>query len=392
MNILFINILDYRFYLIQNLSQQSIYFCRHNMKSRIGFEPYFIFNWIQKIATRTIVAVIVFILIISSIKFIKQYSNPEKDSNPQNSKGEQINNPGKEFLRYIFRDVENVEHLVAIITVVVLSWDAPSQRKRTHYEAWQVVNSAQGQGGSGGRIKALEYLNKERESVAGLTAYRTDLTGIQLQKADLFRADFSDTCLNNSNFKGAILREAKLNGAKLRNANLQKADLSNASLENAKLENADLRNANLSAVNFRNADLIDAKLEDANLTNAILQNTDLRNANLCYVNLNRTQLINAKLCRTNLRESKLIDSIAVGANLWKSDLSHAHLNNANLKRANLSLANLQGADLKNANLNNADLYHTNLKSAKNLTVEQVQAANNWDRAYYDSEFRQKLGL
>ncbi|MEO1761500.1 MAG: hypothetical protein AAFR83_05885, partial [Cyanobacteria bacterium J06629_18] len=63
----------------------------------------------------------------------------------------------------------------------------PKQGKRNYYEVWQVINSSQGQGGSGGRIKALEYLNQEKESMAGVTARHADLTGIKLEKAELSR-------------------------------------------------------------------------------------------------------------------------------------------------------------------------------------------------------------
>ena len=130
----------------------------------------------------------------------------------------------------------------------------------------------------------------------------------------------------------------------------------------------------------------------ANLTDAHLKNTDLRNANLCCINLNHTRLMKANLSRTNLRKAKLISTIFKEANLWKSNLSHASLQKADFTLANLSLANLEGADFKHANLNNADLSHANLRNAINLTVEQVKAANNWDKAYYNPEFKRELGL
>ncbi|MEO0936071.1 MAG: pentapeptide repeat-containing protein, partial [Cyanobacteria bacterium J06641_2] len=63
-----------------------------------------------------------------------------------------------------------------------------------------------------------------------------------------------------------------------------------------------------------------------------------------------------------------------------------------LKSAPSRLARLRLARVKSANLNNADLSHANLRNAINLTVEQVKAANNWDKAEYDPEFKQELGL
>src|SRR5262245_27012735 len=41
-------------------------------------------------------------------------------------------------------------------------------RKAANYQAWQVVNSAHGRGGSGGRIDALEDLVRNDVSLAGV--------------------------------------------------------------------------------------------------------------------------------------------------------------------------------------------------------------------------------
>ena len=68
------------------------------------------------------------------------------------------------------------------------------------------------------------------------------------------------------------------------------------------------------------------------------------------------------------------------------------LSGKNLQGRSFKDQNLEGADFKHANLNNADLSHANLRNAKNLTVEQVKAANNWDKAAYDPEFLIELGL
>ena len=80
-----------------------------------------------------------------------------------------------------------------------------------------------------------------------------------------------------------------------------------------------------------------------------------------------------------------------------SNLNSTHLWNADLSRANLSRADLKDTDFRNANLSNADLSHAdlsnaNFRGAENLTPEQIKAANNWERADYDPEFRKQLGL
>lgn len=44
------------------------------------------------------------------------------------------------------------------------------------------------------------------------------------------------------------------------------------------------------------------------------------------------------------------------------------------------------------NLYGANLYGANLYGARYLTVEQVQKANNWEKAIYDEKRKKKLGL
>lgn len=77
-------------------------------------------------------------------------------------------------------------------------------------------------------------------------------------------ADFSNQCLQNSNFEGADLADAKLvmsclSHANLRQASLKRADLSGANLFDAKLDAADFSGAVLSSTSLKNADLSRAK-------------------------------------------------------------------------------------------------------------------------------------
>jgi len=104
--------------------------------------------------------------------------------------------------------------------------EAPIRKKQEHYQAWQMINSAIEQEGSGGRIDALQDLNKDKVSLKGLTAKKAYLIGIILKKADLQEAN---------------LQEAKLQEAKLQEAYLQGANLQQANLMGANLQGADLR-------------------------------------------------------------------------------------------------------------------------------------------------------
>jgi Pentapeptide repeats (8 copies) len=136
----------------------------------------------------------------------------------------------------------------AVITVIVAAltyfWEAPEREKEKHYQAWQAINTAQGQGGSGGRKEALQDLNDDKQSLVSLTVPDAFLKGIDLVGAELDYANFTRATLT-----GANLREASLKGADLRNVNMGDSasdDTGNANLEGANLENADAREADLS--------------------------------------------------------------------------------------------------------------------------------------------------
>jgi len=65
-----------------------------------------------------------------------------------------------------------------------------------------------------------------------------------------YRADLSNTNLENAYLYKSRLEDANLGYANLENANLENANLENANLENANLENANLENANLENANL----------------------------------------------------------------------------------------------------------------------------------------------
>src|SRR2546425_6431596 len=71
--------------------------------------------------------------------------------------------------RWAFLEV--LEYLGTLsVLVAVVSYFAASgtRQKQKHYQAWQVVNTAQGKGGSGGRIEALQDLNRDGVHLVGL--------------------------------------------------------------------------------------------------------------------------------------------------------------------------------------------------------------------------------
>src|SRR5580698_2034848 len=149
------------------------------------------------------------------------------------------------------------------VLIGVIFWfsESGARIQQRHYQAWQVINTAQGKGGSGGRIEALQELNADRIPLTGVDASSAFLQAVRLAHANLTR----------SNFSSADLRDSDLRFADLTWADLHYANLRNSSFEHARFDHADLRDCD-----FTGARLAEARFDGADLTNADLRAADLR--------------------------------------------------------------------------------------------------------------------
>ena len=127
-----------------------------------------------------------------------------------------------------------------LIGVIFYFLDAPERTKSKHYQAWQVINTAQGKGGSGGRADALHELNEDHVPLVGVDLSDAFLQGLHLQGADLRRGNFHGTDLKDSDLSRSKFQQAVMEWANLRNDNLTRTDFTDALLANADLTNADL--------------------------------------------------------------------------------------------------------------------------------------------------------
>src|SRR5271166_3865926 len=156
-----------------------------------------------------------------------------------------------------------LEHLGTFsVLIAVISYfaDSGNRVKQKHYQAWQVINTAQGKGGSGGRIEALQELDRDGVPLVGVDVSGAFLQGIRLPGAHLLRAD--------------------LNAVDARNSDFQAADFTNANLHAG-----NFRESNLSGANFRDADLSEADFCSANLNGAVLDGAALDAADLGHADL-----------------------------------------------------------------------------------------------------------
>jgi len=145
--------------------------------------------------------------------------------------------------------------LSLLVAAVSYFGESKDRMKQKHYQAWQVINSAQGKGGSGGRIDALEELHRDAVPLVGVDVSDAFLQGVDLNGANLLRANFRSADMRDGSFVGSHLEDADLTSANLRHADLRKADLHNANLEDADLFGADLGQADLTGVHLSKADL-----------------------------------------------------------------------------------------------------------------------------------------
>ena len=147
-----------------------------------------------------------------------------------------------------------------LIAAIFFFAESGDRIKQKHYQAWQVINTAQGKGGSGGRIDALQELNADKVPLVGV-----DLRDAFLQDVNLDHADLSRSELGSADLRNSSLRYANLSYAGLNTANLRGSDLTRANLAHAGLTDVDLSNANLSGVDLSGARLDRADLRYANL-------------------------------------------------------------------------------------------------------------------------------
>jgi hypothetical protein len=178
----------------------------------------------------------------------------------------------------IFDILEFVGRASVLVAVILWFWEADDRQKQKHYRAWELINSARGSPGDGGRRDALQDLNEDKVNLAAAPLTNAYLREVQLPNARLYRANLSE--------------------ANLAEANLHEADLTLAKLTLSKLTLVKLNGANLSEANLYGADLRGADLRGANLTKADLNRADLTKANLIKTSLRDVSLENAIFCNT----------------------------------------------------------------------------------------------
>src|SRR5260370_7693539 len=127
-----------------------------------------------------------------------------------------------EWIAYLLSNwsfVEVIEYLGSfgvLIAVVFYFAESGDRLKQKHYQAWQVINTAQGKGGNGGRIEALQELNADGTPLVGVDVSGAFLQGIHLPGARLSRSNFSSADLLDSDLSSSHMSYANLRPANFR--------------------------------------------------------------------------------------------------------------------------------------------------------------------------------
>lgn len=218
-------------------------------------------------------------------------------------------------------------NLAFIVAVVSFIFGENIRRNNEVFAAWQTINSAHGQRGSGGRIEAMEFLNSRPWRFPWIVF--TETWTLQTEK-DWYLSSYWDEKEQKRKHK---CKQKRLFGRRWKRQSLQGLSLQNVPTGEGEhyyevyLAGIDLCSANLSRADLNNANLSGAFLSGANLSGSYLNGTNLSDANLNEANL-------------------------MGAYLTQ-------LNNDYLRGANLRGANLRGAYLRS----NEELDYTVFKSA-----------------------------
>ncbi len=183
------------------------------------------------------------------------------------------------------------------------------------YAAWRGTQTRL----SGDAQAALTALANLRALSKEVKVGALDLSGLDLEYADLTGAHLEGVGFWGTHLEHANLSDAHLDGAWLLAAHLENTIVAGASMTCANLSGAKLDGAELEGAVLRQADLSQASLVSAGGF-PLVAPIQFEQANLSWANLQKAQLENA-----NFKDAVLLEADLRGANLWNTHLEGAIL-------------------------------------------------------------------
>jgi uncharacterized protein YjbI with pentapeptide repeats len=204
-----------------------------------------------------------------------------------------------------------------------------------------------------------EYVDRIRQGVSCWNDWRLRDPAT---KPDLRLVDLSGENLSYADLRGCNLTDARfgefLVGVQLDHADLRRANLIGAQLVGGSLQEADVRGANMTGANLLGANLRKAKLGEAKLIGA----------NLSTTMIGRGPFVEGRQFSFPGKGCDLEDADLTGADLSMANLTDARFIGATLTGANLSKAVLVGTDFRRADLSSCRVHGV---SAWDLKVDQT---------------------
>lgn len=215
--------------------------------------------------------------------------------------------------------------------------------------------------------KMSSETNIQKEIFATPIDIQAVLSVIQRRKFSIDTGKENILNLSQANLEGINLTGLD-ERANINRDNISLIEINNfTNLKQINLSRANLRRTNFTAINLENANLSGADLRGATLNGADLQLVDFKKADFRGANL-------------------------IGADLQLADFKEADLRGVNFSGSYYEYFSKKITKLSKANLSGANLEEANLVEVEDLTPEQIKAAKNWEKAYYNPEFRKLLGL
>jgi uncharacterized protein YjbI with pentapeptide repeats len=167
--------------------------------------------------------------------------------------------------------------------------------------------------------KSVKEWNQWRSENWSITP---DLSGADLRKINLFKANMENVNLSSCDLRDAVLINTNFNNSNLEGCRIEGSMAQGANFANAKLSNAVLRNSNFLGAIFKSADLM---------------NTDLSGANCTAANF----------IGSNVADAIFYDTLVQGANFEGSNIMDAQLYSDQFRNANIPLEQISEVESKN---------------------------------------------
>jgi uncharacterized protein YjbI with pentapeptide repeats len=216
-----------------------------------------------------------------------------------------------------------------VVGVIFYLAETQDRVKQRQYQAWQVVYSATGKAGDGGRRYALQDLVKDNVPLRGINLENAQLSGVALANADMNSVILSKANLKRASLKKATLERATMISVFLRDAEMDEANLSGANLYGAYLQGSVIDRGRLRGANLTESDFSYASLRNTSFQ-AGFEDSPVDKYGAIYTDIRHTAIVRATFSFANLdgatfRGASLYDTSFYGASLQNADFSDARI-------------------------------------------------------------------